>query len=153
MLNVADQVTAVERNHMKTLRRLHANKAGNLVALKKMIDVGEQRQVSQSIHVVGKKHLLAVKVRLHGFEALSNVRGSARIDEGDTPVLDIAVQQRHVLAAIREDEVVGQTLVVIQKVVLDGVGLVSQAQNEILVAMVSVILHDIDRKSTRLNSS
>ena len=76
-------------------------------------------------------------------EPLPDVRVQAGVDEGDLPVLDVAGQQLHRLAAVREHEVVGDRLVVVEEVVLDGVGLVAEAEDEVLVPVVGVVAHHV----------
>ena len=57
----------------------------------------------------------------------------AGLDEGDRPVVDVAIEEVDLLAALRPDEIVRDGFVVVQKVILDDVALVAQAKNEILV--------------------
>ena len=47
------------------------------------------------------------------------------------------------LAAAGQNEVVGGALVVVEEIVLDGVGPMPQAENEVLVPEVSVVLHHV----------
>jgi hypothetical protein len=52
-------------------------------------------------------------------------------------------QHGQVLAALAEDEVVAQRLLVLEEVLLDVVGLVPEAQDEVLVPVVGVVLHQV----------
>ena len=47
------------------------------------------------------------------------------------------------LAEIRNDAVIAGRLIVVQKIVLDDVRLVAEAQDEILMAVLAVVLHDV----------
>src|SRR5690606_18645986 len=67
----------------------------------------------------------------------------AGIDEGDSPILDVAVDQLPAPAAFREDEVVRDALLVVQEVLLDEVAPISQAEDEVLVPEVGVVLHEM----------
>ena len=67
----------------------------------------------------------------------------ARVDEGDAPGGDVAIEELHLAAPIREDEVVGERLVVIEEVLLDVLGLVAQAEDEVVVPPRRIPLHDV----------
>ena len=57
-----------------------------------------------------------------------------RIDERDRPIVDVALQELDAPAAVGEDEVVRECFVVVQEVVLDRLGLVAQAHDEVVVS-------------------
>ncbi len=63
------------------------------------------------------------------------------IHESNIPVMDIAIQQLQILAAFGEDKVICDALVVFEKILLDNVGLITQAQDKVFVTIVRVILH------------
>src|SRR5262245_17436627 len=140
--HAADHV-AVERNDVAALRRPHRQEAAHLVPPQEVLDVPVQRQVRQPVAVVRQEHRLSPEVGLDGLQPLPDVGGDAGVDERDVPVVDVAVEQAELLAALGEDEVVGDALVVVEEVVLDGVGLVAQAEDEVLVPVVGVVLHDV----------
>ena len=62
-------------------------------------------------------------------------------DEGNRPVLNVAPHQLELLPASGQDEVVREALAVIEKVILDHVAAVSEAQDEVLMTEVGVVLH------------
>ena len=49
------------------------------------------------------------------------------------------------MPALREDEVVGECLVVVEEVLLDHVALVAEADDEVVVPEVRVVLHDVEQ--------
>ena len=51
--------------------------------------------------------------------------------------------QLKILPALREDEVVRQALAVIQEVVLDDIRAISEAEHEVAMSVVGVVLHDV----------
>src|SRR4029079_18800698 len=59
------------------------------------------------------------------------------------PIVDIAVQQLQFFRSAGQNKVVGSALIVIKEIILDSVGAMSQAQNEVLVAEVGVVLHHV----------
>ena len=77
--------------------------------------------------------MVAVEMRSDREEPFGDGRTDAGVDEGDAPVGDVAIQKLHVAAAIREDEVVGERLAVVEEVLLDALGLVAQAKDEVVV--------------------
>ena len=57
--------------------------------------------------------------------------------------MSLSLERLFSLAVAVEHEVVGEGLVVVEEVLLDDVGLVAEAQHEVLVAVVGVVLHDM----------
>ena len=81
----------------------HADEAGNLVLLVKVLQLLGQRQVGETIAVVGQKFLFALEILLHRLQPLSDVGIDARVREGNAPVVNIAVQQFQVLGRRRTE--------------------------------------------------
>ena len=79
----------------------------------------------------------------YSLQSLTDVGGHSRVNECNAPVVNIAVQQLHFLPTFGENEIVGEAFVVVEKVVLEGVRSVAQAQNEVFVAVMGVILHHV----------
>jgi hypothetical protein len=77
------------------------------------------------------------------FEALANIGIDSRVHEGYPPIVDIAIEQIDLLATTRKNKIVGSALVVIEKVIFDDFGSISQAQNEVFMPKVSVIFHNM----------
>src|SRR4029077_10083106 len=78
---------------------------------------------------------------LHRLQPHADVGVEAGVDEGDLPVLDVAREEVDLPAALAHDEVVGDGLLVLEEIALDAVGLVAEAQDEILVAEMRVVTH------------
>src|SRR5215831_6986812 len=57
------------------------------------------------------------------------------------PILDVAPQQFDVLASVGKDKIVGGALAVVQKIMFDRLGLVTETKNEIRVPVVGVVFH------------
>src|SRR5262252_5803100 len=62
--------------------------------------------------------------------------------------MDIASHQFDLPSAVGEDEIVGHAFVIVQKVILDYIRLVTKAEDEILVAVMGVILHHVPEDRT-----
>src|SRR5262249_29057210 len=102
--------------------RTDTQEARDLVAPTQILDLEVERQIGQSIRVVGEEHLLADEVVLHGLESLTDVRVQPRLNEGDPPIRDVAgVQQLPLAPALRQDKVVGDALLVVEEVLLNQV--------------------------------
>src|SRR5712664_4882052 len=67
----------------------------------------------------------------------------ACLGKRDVPVVDVAIEKLQILAAFGERKIVGYALVVMQEILFDGVRAIAQAQNEILVAKMRVVLHNV----------
>ena len=79
----------------------------------------------------------------HDPQALPDVVVQPGVHERDVPVVDVRLQHVDARAAVRQHEVVGHRLAVGQEEVLDGLGLVAEAQHEVGEAEVRVVLHDV----------
>ena len=144
MLDAADQAAILDAHEMEGLGRSDTREAGDRTRL--LLEVGDhrrQRQVREAVAVVGKEYLLVLEIALHRLEAHADVRRQAGIDEGDLPVVDVASDQLDLPPPLREDEIVGDGLVVLEEVLLDGVGAVSEAEDELLVPEVRVVAHHV----------
>src|SRR6266446_552118 len=97
--------------------------------------------VRKAIAVISKKYFLAFQILLGGHQPLADIGGHACVRKRDLPVVNITVKEIYMFPSSRQFEVVGQALVVIQKIVLDRIGTVPKAQYEVLVPEVSVVLH------------
>src|SRR6266566_4644069 len=118
-----------------------AEKTRNFIVLMKMVELLLEGQIAQTIAVVGQKLFLSMQIFLYRFQALADVGTDSSIGKGDSPIVNVAVEQFETFAAARKNEVVGSAFVVVEKVVLDGVRPMSQAENEVFVPKVGVILH------------
>jgi hypothetical protein len=49
------------------------------------------------------------------------------------------------LPSIGQDEIVGETLIVIEKIILDHIGLVAKAKDKVFMTVVCVILHNMPK--------
>jgi hypothetical protein len=99
--------------------------------------------IGQDVAVVAQEDVLVVEVMAHGPQALADGRVEAGVDEADPPVVDVALEQLDGAAAAAQDEVVRDGLGVAEEVLLDRVGAVPEAQDEVLVAEVRVVAHDM----------
>lgn len=107
------------------------------------------RCVGEAVGVARKEGATAFEVRPHPTQALADQRMQARIDERDAPVLHVARQHSHIVAATLEHEVVRQPLLVLEEVLLDVAGAVAEAEHEIVVPLVGVVLHDVPQDGPR----
>ena len=57
--------------------------------------------------------------------------------------MNIAAQQFQVLAPFGQHEIVGEAFVVREKVPFDGICLVAEAEDEVVMSIVGVILHNM----------
>src|SRR5215469_4991673 len=119
MLNALYHASLINRDHVETGFWFNTDKAGQALAFQELVDYGVEVHVRQTIGVVGKERLLILDVLLHHFQAHSNVRVETGIDEGDAPIVDIAVQQFEVFAAAGKHEIIRDAFVVVQEVILD----------------------------------
>jgi hypothetical protein len=132
---MTDKTMRVQRNKMKL--KLGLTQRNSLPSARsKMIDLVGQRQVGESVTVVGEKHffmgILRLALRRWPIE-------DTGISEGNVPIVNVAMEQLSFLP-LGENKIVGNTFVVVQKV-FDEIRPVSQAQNEIFMAVMRVVFH------------
>ena len=135
------RIARLKLYNMEALRGLRAQEAGNLPALGNAVDQFGKRAIGQAIRVIGEEHVLALEIFLDRLQTLADVRREPRIDECDPPVGDVALLQLYVLSTITHRKVVGEVFLVVEKIILDRIGLVPKTEDEILVAEMGVILH------------
>lgn len=124
--------------------RFDAEKARSFVGLAEELDHLAQRRVRQTIRIIRQKQIVGaqiIQVFFHRLQPHADVGGEPGVREGDLPVVNIGLEQLRL--AVFQHKVVGQRFVVIQEVVLDDMGVMAQAQNEFLVAMMGVVLHQV----------
>src|SRR6266849_10247295 len=123
----------------------NTNKAGDLLLLAEMLQLLVEVQIGQAVAIVGEEFLFAVQVFFHRLEPLADVGVDARIYKGDPPVVDVAMEQLETLSPAGQNEVIRDAFVVVQEVVLDRVRAVPQAENEVLMPKVGVVLHHVPK--------
>ena len=108
-----------------------------------MFNLVIERHVSETVAVVGEKDIVAFQVLFDCLETLSDIGGGTSVSESDVPIVDIAIEKLKVLASFPQDEIVRKTFIVVQKIILDKVGSVTQAENEVIVPVMGVLLHNM----------
>src|SRR5262245_45348729 len=116
---------------------------GGLSTAPEGIDHGRQINVGEPIAVVSKKHLLAFNVLPHGKQAFADAAPDPGVDHGDTPVLLGITEYLHVVAESGNDAVGVGVWTIVEEELLDDVRLVAEAQNEILMAILAVVEHQM----------
>jgi len=140
--DVAHRTVLIGTDVVKGHVGAHADEIGDLAVGDGPLHVGPQVDVQEAVGVVGQKDLLALEVRPHRQQALGDVGLQAGVGEGDPPVVDVAGDEFDLLAS-GHHEIVGEGFLVVEEVLLDEVGAVPQAEDEVLVAEVGVELHDV----------
>ena len=106
-----------------------------------------ERGVGEDVGVVGEEHLVVGEQMAHAAQALTDRGLEPGVDEVDRPVGDVRPAELDL--ALPEHEVVRLGLAVVEEVVLDVVGAVPQAQDELLVPEVRVVPHHVPDQGAR----
>ena len=128
---------------MKVDRRVHGDETANLAALLETFDHLRQRRVGQAVAVVGEENLLVLHEMPDRHQSLTDIAPDSGVDQRNAPIRRRFAQDFDLLAETRNDAVAVCRLLVVQEVVLDDVRLVAEAQNEILMPVLAVVLHDV----------
>src|SRR5262249_32212200 len=106
---------------------MNGNKAANLAASFEAVDHLFQRYVGQPVAVVGEKHLLILDEMLYRQQSLADVAPRSRFDKGTPPIRRTLAENLDFLAKIRDGAVGVCRHSVAKKILLDHVGLVTEA--------------------------
>src|SRR5262249_42381141 len=133
----------VEFREVEADRGMDGDEAADLSAFLELTNHVRQRRIGEAVAVVGEKHLLVLDEVLDRQQSLSNVSPRAGIDERDAPFRRLFAEDLDLLAEARDDAVAVRGLPIVKKVFLDDVGFVSEAQDEVLVPILAVVLHHV----------
>ena len=122
-----------------------ARKQAIFPLLRKVVDHGRQVDVGEAVAVVGEKHLLALDVLAHGKQALADVAPESGVDHGDAPVSLRIAKGFDVVAEAGDDAIGIDVRPVIEEELLDDIRLVAEAQNEVSVTVLAVVLHQMPK--------
>src|SRR2546422_3745239 len=142
-LDVGDHTVGTHSDRVVAEVRLYGEEARGLAAPLEHIDELGQAHVSEAVAVICEEGLIILEVLLHSHKALPDIGRHAGIHERDIPVMNVAVVKLHSLAAVQEREVIRDALAVLEKVVFDGISAMTEAQDELLVSEVSIVLHEV----------
>src|SRR2546423_6449093 len=99
--------------------------------------------IREAVGVVGEKQIFAQKVFPHRHQPLTDVRVHSGVGKRYSPVRYVPIHQLDLAAAARKNEIVGASLFVVEKVLLDDVPTITETQDEVGMPIVSVVLHQM----------
>jgi len=105
-LEFGDQVPAIDANDVKGILRPDCQQASDRVRRRELFDNRVHRGISKNVPIIGKKNNATLEVRSHPSQPFADGGIDPGINEGDTPVTDIAGQQLDLLTTLMHDEVV-----------------------------------------------
>ena len=141
----ADRAALVETRQMKRDGRMNGDEAGDLSALLESLDHFRQGGVGQAIAVVGEKIFVILHELADGEQTLTDVAPYSGVDQRYTPIRRALAQQLDLVAKLRDRAVAVGDLTIVQKVILHNVRLVAEAQDEIPMTILAVVLHDVPK--------
>src|SRR6266851_1580679 len=141
--NALHDAVLLKVDEMERPGRSDRHEGADPAAAAKPVQVPGEREIRHTIRVVHQEGLLALQMTPYREQALADVGRQAGIDERDAPIIDISAQELDFPPAPAQDEVVGHTLVVVPEIPFDYVPAVPEAQDEVLVAEMGVIAHDV----------
>ena len=136
-------------DHVEAVGGDDGEERADLVGLLERLDELVERRVGQGVAVVREEHVVIAEMTAHRAQALADIGEQPGIGEGDPPVFDVRAQHLERLAAAAEHEVVRDRLVIAQEIVLDHLGPIAQAEDEVLVPEVRVVAHDVPQDRAR----
>src|SRR5437879_4215876 len=128
---------------MKALAGPYAEEAGDFVPSAKVLEILRQWEIGEPIAVVGEEGRVVSEIALDCPEPLADVRAQTGVGERDLPLVDVPTIEGDVLTPAGQLEVVRQALVVIEEVLLDQVASIAETQDELGVAEIRVVLHQM----------
>src|SRR5207245_10480664 len=101
-----DDAVTPNRDEVAAEIRPDGGEAGNLAAAIKVGQLSIEGQVGEAVGIISQKHLVVDQMPLDRFEALADVGRGAGVDEGNPPIVDVAVQELELPAAAGQHEIV-----------------------------------------------
>ncbi len=97
---IGNQAILADGDNVKARGRLHQKKGGHRGTAAELFDHGGKRNIAQTVTIVGQKHLFALEMRLHRLEPFANIGIYPGLNERDGPVINVAIQEIDLLAAL-----------------------------------------------------
>ena len=138
----------VELDDVERSCRRHSGQGCDRLASAVLVDDVVQRRIDETVGVVREKRTAAGEMAADASKALPDQRMQAGVDERDAPVLHVTREHLHVVAAALEHEVIRQPLLVLEEILLDLTCAIAETQDEVVVAMVRVVLHDVPQQGS-----
>lgn len=124
-------------------RRTYGDKAADFSAALEARDHVVEIDVAETVAVVRKKDFFVLNVSAHRPKSLADVAPNAGIEKRHAPVVGRRIQQLDVGRVFRNDAVGILMRLIVQKKIFDDVGFVAEAQNEIVMPVLAVIVHQM----------
>src|SRR5690606_37522334 len=138
----------VDIGEMVGERRADGEETGEFAARLKAGDHIVEIDVGQAVAVIGKEDALTLDLLAHGPEPLADIAPDPRIDQRDPPLLLRRAEKLD--APLTGNDTVGKGLrPAVQEEVLDDIRLVAEAENEIVMAVGGIVLHDVAQDRLR----
>jgi hypothetical protein len=74
---------------------------------------------------------------------LANIGAHSSIREGYLPRINVTIEKLKTFASFGKNEVVGYTFVIVEEIILNKIRPIPEAENEIIIAVMGIILHDM----------
>src|SRR5262249_25187370 len=100
-----------------------------------------EMHIGQAVAVVGEEDLLILDMFAYSPKPFADIAPDARIDEGDAPVFLWFAEELNIGSAAGDDAIGVLLGPVPEEEILDDVCLVAEAENEVAVTVLAVILH------------
>src|ERR1044071_5359114 len=133
---------------MKAGRGCDTYKTADFTARLEVINKLGQRQVGESIGVIGEKNFVIAHELPDTSQALADIGVLACIDKSDPPIFDVLAQKFNFAATPRENEIVRDTLIIVKESLFDHIRAITEAENEIMMAIVRKVLHQVPKEGT-----
>ena len=120
-----------------------------LSVVTKSRDVPVEVEVGETIGVVGEEDLLPLDMIADPTQALADRGVDAGLDEREAPLVDVGTEQLDLSTSFGQHEVVRRPFAVLEEELLDLKGTVSETEDEIGVAKVRVVPHQVPQHRSR----
>src|SRR5690349_2361581 len=120
---------------------LDTYETADLVLFEKMIELSGKGKIRKAVTIVSEEHLFPIEIFFHRLQSLTYVGSQSGIRKGDSPVVDVRIQQVETFPTLRKYEIIRNALFVIQKIFLDDIGSMTETQHEILMPKVGIVFH------------
>ena len=155
VLDCEDIAIPISRHDVGVELRRDREEHRCLPTLLERLDDVRQRRVGETVSVRREERLIVAEVGRDGLEPFADRRVEPGVGERDAPFVEVARQELEfgVVRVALQDEVVEQGAIVRKEVLLDDLALVTETENELVVAPHRVVAHDVpqDRPAADLD--
>ena len=140
---IAHRILVIELDEVKVEWRPGRDEAADRLAVLEALYHVRQWRIGQTIAVIGEEDFFVSHEMFHRHQAFADIAPDSRVDQRDAPIRRRFPDDFHLLSEIRNNAIITGRLIVAQKIIFDDIRLIAETEDEIPMAVLAVVLHDV----------